>query len=694
MIPPSPEHAPGSKQRDTKQDRALYPERRPDQRAIWDVLATRPPTAPGQRPMLQRAATDDAPRIAPGIVDEELRSAGRPLEPDVREFFEPRLGQDLSDVRVHDGARAAQSASAVNALAYTVGRDVVFGDRGYRPATQAGRRLLAHELAHVAQQRSDGHGAAGALPVAPGAGPHERAADAAASAMFTDRPVLPQPHARVVVQRDPPKGSPAPKGPLPAEQPLSPAEMFELATRDRSWEFNPGGAPKQDPDERGRGVGPAAGGRRAGNSVFSVIQITDADGKLVDRSAGRHVVYGDAHAEQAAMRALEGRVSSKAHGGKMIVLVDQEPCGPGSANCGGGLREFAKKHGLALEVYVPTRQQQKPGQKPVPAGDPPPEGKPGTEVRPRTAAAGSQRRDMPAVTLKRLSHLELTGPATPSTSSGTAPATTPATGGGTAPKTTPAAPRTKGDFRVGGNTKRPSQGGSRPATIGPTGRRSAPHFSPKGAGLGEIVGSGSRWLSDVAIRHQIATTILGRWPEIERLRTAHPTHVIVGELWGYEANVADSVGNVVRGITDLYIDHGPTEEDAMASITRAKAMPAPPSSGFHVVGPQYAVIEPEQDLDELKEKVDAEDPCFIATACYGSAMAPEVDTLRHFRDERLLPTRAGRAFTRTYYRLAPGPARFIERHELLRSVVREALVRPLVRAVGRWPSADHATGGG
>jgi hypothetical protein len=66
--------------------------------------------------------------------------------------MEPRFGHDFSRVRVHTDSRAVQSARAVNALAYTVGRDVVFGEGQYAPQSNEGRQLLAHELTHVLQQ--------------------------------------------------------------------------------------------------------------------------------------------------------------------------------------------------------------------------------------------------------------------------------------------------------------------------------------------------------------------------------------------------------------------------------------------------------------------------------------------------------------------------------------------------------------
>jgi hypothetical protein len=73
-----------------------------------------------------------------------------------RAFFEPRLGFDLSNVRIHAGSRAAASARAVGARAYTVGRDVVFGAGQWAPGTEPGRRLIAHELTHVVQQGKAG----------------------------------------------------------------------------------------------------------------------------------------------------------------------------------------------------------------------------------------------------------------------------------------------------------------------------------------------------------------------------------------------------------------------------------------------------------------------------------------------------------------------------------------------------------
>lgn len=103
--------------------------------------------------LLQRhPLRQDTSSSVPGIVEQALHSAGRPLDPATRAFFEPRFGNDFSQVRVHTDAQADESARSINALAYTVGRDVVFGSGQFAPGTTAGNRVLAHELTHVIQQ--------------------------------------------------------------------------------------------------------------------------------------------------------------------------------------------------------------------------------------------------------------------------------------------------------------------------------------------------------------------------------------------------------------------------------------------------------------------------------------------------------------------------------------------------------------
>ena len=92
------------------------------------------------------------PIAAPQIVHEVLQSPGQPLDPATRAFFEPRFGYDFSQVRVHSDSKAVESSQAVDAAAYTVGKDIVFGGVRYTRDTSAGQHLIAHELTHVVQQ--------------------------------------------------------------------------------------------------------------------------------------------------------------------------------------------------------------------------------------------------------------------------------------------------------------------------------------------------------------------------------------------------------------------------------------------------------------------------------------------------------------------------------------------------------------
>ena len=86
------------------------------------------------------------------LVAATMRQGGRPLDSDNRNFFEARFGRDFGAVRIHTNSQAADSARSVNALAYTVGSNVVFNSGQYAPQSDQGRRLLAHELTHVVQQ--------------------------------------------------------------------------------------------------------------------------------------------------------------------------------------------------------------------------------------------------------------------------------------------------------------------------------------------------------------------------------------------------------------------------------------------------------------------------------------------------------------------------------------------------------------
>ncbi len=119
-----------------------------------------------------------APGAAPPIVHTVLRSPGQPLDEGVRRRLEPHFGRSFDRVRVHSDPQAAESARSVQALAYTVGEHVVFGEGRYAPGTDAGQRLIAHELAHTLQQRRASPLASGrSLEIGPAGGRWEAEAE-------------------------------------------------------------------------------------------------------------------------------------------------------------------------------------------------------------------------------------------------------------------------------------------------------------------------------------------------------------------------------------------------------------------------------------------------------------------------------------------------------------------------------------
>ena len=142
-------------------------------------------------PHIQRYAVQATGQAdtAPASVHRVLASPGRPLGPALQQDMEQRFGHDFSRVRVHSGVAAEQSAREVNANAYTVGPNIVFGAGRFAPGTHVGRRLIAHELTHVVQQSSTVAALSPKLAVGSAGSADERAADAAAARVAHDEAV-------------------------------------------------------------------------------------------------------------------------------------------------------------------------------------------------------------------------------------------------------------------------------------------------------------------------------------------------------------------------------------------------------------------------------------------------------------------------------------------------------------------------
>lgn len=138
---------------------------------------------------VQRPAENSRDEVAPASVDRALTTEGRPLEAGLRDDMGARFGWDFSQVRLHHGPAAEQSARDVGARAYTVSNHIVFGAGEYAPATNPGRSLLAHELAHSVQQSHAPPPTARGIELGDGNGPAERQADSMSRAAAAHLPV-------------------------------------------------------------------------------------------------------------------------------------------------------------------------------------------------------------------------------------------------------------------------------------------------------------------------------------------------------------------------------------------------------------------------------------------------------------------------------------------------------------------------
>ena len=107
-----------------------------------------------EEPLQTKRDMNTTPEVTKNLTSQihTIQNSGQPLSKSERSYFEPRFGVDFSQVRLHSDVQAAESARTLNAKAYTLGHDVVFGTEQDTPGTGEGRRLMAHELTHVVQQ--------------------------------------------------------------------------------------------------------------------------------------------------------------------------------------------------------------------------------------------------------------------------------------------------------------------------------------------------------------------------------------------------------------------------------------------------------------------------------------------------------------------------------------------------------------
>ncbi len=137
-----------------EKDEALV-QRQPEIEEEGDLLQRQPKNEEDEMLQMKESSSAGAPGVSKSVAGriDGLRGGGEALSASTRAYFEPRFGRDFSGVRVHRGSGTSDVARSLNARAFTVGRDIAFGEGEYAPEASGGRRLLAHELTHVVQQR-------------------------------------------------------------------------------------------------------------------------------------------------------------------------------------------------------------------------------------------------------------------------------------------------------------------------------------------------------------------------------------------------------------------------------------------------------------------------------------------------------------------------------------------------------------
>jgi hypothetical protein len=575
-------------------------------------------------------------KAEPGGLGSSL-SGGRPIEPEVRSSMEELLSAPFGDVRIHTDRSAGKTANDLDADAYTIGENIVFASNQYRPGSTRGHALLAHELSHVLQHRHRAPDSTSTEMSRPG-DPWE----ASATGDIVDRSIAGA-------------GSP----PRLLRQPAGHAR---------------GGAGEQQM---------AAGSYRAENGWLLVEGPSGAGGHGTTQVGFDGVAYnvrtGELHILDNKSLARSGAVGS-------ATALD--------ANLLRNLNDLITKvEGMSRRGF-PYRQQilrhLRQARAAVRNGTPLP-GRVRLIVtnaggRSTTVSGRLKRAGVEFVDLQKAAPTAGTSAADQGLRAGhpDAPrpgAKRPAFGRSDVSAEKPAkgvsGQARKAEFTPTEKPIYPRSGGSQSAIRG----RGRSRFSPKGANLADLVPSAVNVLQDISIRHGVATQMLGQWTKLERWRTDHPTHVIVAVVALQEWERPDPTGQVARSILYVHFYHGATADGALAQWDNT-VVPAPPK-GFQLVGPFIATIAPDQDLDEIKEKVEEQEACFIATVCFGTPAAEYVLTLRTFRDQVLKSNAAGRLLVRNYYRAAPVVAGLLAQHESARFLTRVLLVAPAARLARR-----------
>ena len=287
-----------------------------------------------QRQPAGGALATDLGAAAPPIVHDVLRSPGQELDPGTRETMEARFQHDFSGVRVHADGRAARSAQAVNANAYTVGQDVVFDAGRFAPKTHEGQRLIAHELTHVVQQSGSQANSLGQITLGDDAAQERQAGDAA-SRVAGGSDVSAQSFAGtgLRVAREP-----ATPYKTPYSEELAQELMRRVLEARRSAPSATRPATKAEIAAGATPGAQVASIARESRRTFAVAAVYDTQGNRIDTIVRffDEQLSGGLHAEEQIVAAVRDMMARGEKVGYTIMLVDQDPC----EGCVSALEEF------------------------------------------------------------------------------------------------------------------------------------------------------------------------------------------------------------------------------------------------------------------------------------------------------------------------------------------------------------------
>jgi hypothetical protein len=568
----------------------------------------------------------------PPIVHEVRRSSGQPLDPATRTFMESRFGHDFSRVRVHTDENAMESARVLNALAYTVDKDVIFGSGQYLPKTRKGLGLVTHELVHVIQQERGGLSSPISSVV------HEdEATEIAAELTRGITEVAVNKVACTSIARE--NGKPMTAAHAGGEMGERDA-AFALGKMGFDIIVGPGGEKGHKLTASGFDIiafnpktrelwivdNKSSGGLRnvkdasaLTTNVIVNLKLTIAEVQKLPNFPNKSLVISNLNAS---LTALQSGTAIP----KDVSLV--------VTNAGGYATGIAKKlHGQGVRFVDVV-------------------GKDILETRAADMAAAKKTGVKPSrpVTHPKEETKKVATPKVDVTNT----------------KNT--------EFKTKGKViyYDPSRGSRKPPTISGPGR-SRPAM--KGAALAEFLPAAMNVLQDIGIRHSVAVNMLSQWTTVENWRRKHPDHYILAVVSLREWEYPDPAGNVARMVNYVHFFHGATPDDAIVEANKVLRVGIP--KGWREVGPFMGWIKPHEPLADIKEQIEKQEACFIATACYGSSIAPHVLVLREFRDAVLQRSRLGRKFVKVYYRWSPPLAQFLTEHNGLRSLVRTGIVTPL-----------------